>query len=395
MADVSLTLANHVLLNHGQNSNVVFSPISIETVLSMVAAGSSGATLDQFLSFLKARDLSNLKSRYSSGIRVFDKSSFSGDLSLFFANGVWLDESLSIKPSFLEVAETVYKAVPGQVDFKIQPEAARKLVNSWVEDKTRGLIKDILSPGSIKNDTGLILANALYFKGAWTRVFRAYGGSRAHHDFHLLNGNSIKVPFMTRSGEEYISAYDGFKVLKLPYKKSGHPVCNNPSFSMYIFLPDAKDGLQALVEKAGSESGFLDRHIPREEVCTGKFLIPKFKFEYNIEATQVLKNLGLDLPFNEREAELTEMVVSDPTKYPPQRLYISNIIQKSLIEVDEEGTEAAAATVAVVCRYLTSCQEPIIKTIDFVADHPFLFVIRENSTGIVLFIGQVLNPLTT
>ncbi|KAK1371972.1 SERPIN domain-containing protein [Heracleum sosnowskyi] len=120
MADVSLTLAKHVLLNHGQNSNVVFSPISIETVLSMVAAGSSGATLDQFLSFLKARDLSNLNGRYSSGIRVFDKSSFSGDLSLFFANGVWLDESLSIKPSFLEVAEIVYKAVPGQVDFKIQ-----------------------------------------------------------------------------------------------------------------------------------------------------------------------------------------------------------------------------------------------------------------------------------
>lgn len=197
---------------------------------------------------------------------------------------------------------------------------------------------------------------------------------------------------MTRSGEECISVFDGFKVLKLPYKQADS---YGPSFSMYIFLPDAKDGLRALVEKAGSESGFLGRHIPRQEVRTGRFLIPKFKFEYNIEATEVLKSLGLDLPFNDQEADLTEMVVNDPMVDPLERLYVSNIIQKSLIEVDEEGTKAAAATVAVVRGFVGSCLKPIPKTIDFVADHPFLFVIGENRTGIVLFIGQVLDPLTT
>lgn len=122
-----------------------------------------------------------------------------------------------------------------------------------------------------------------------------------------------------------------------------------------------------MVEKVESESGFLDRHIPHQEVCTGTFLIPIFKFEYNIEAKQVLKSLGLDLPFNDQEADLTEMLVNDAMVYPPERLYVSSIIQKSLIELDEEGTIAAAATVADIDCLVGCCQEPIPETMDFVA----------------------------
>lgn len=118
--DVSLTLAKHVLLNHANNSNVIFSPISIETVLSMVAAGSSGTTLDQLLSFLNAKDLYDLKFCYSSRIRVFDNGSSSDGLSLLFANGVWLDKSLSMKPYFNHVVEAVFMAVPDQLDFQSQ-----------------------------------------------------------------------------------------------------------------------------------------------------------------------------------------------------------------------------------------------------------------------------------
>ncbi|KAK1395734.1 Serine protease inhibitor (SERPIN) family protein [Heracleum sosnowskyi] len=158
---------------------------------------------------------------------------------------------------------------------------------------------------------------------------------------------------------------------------------------MYIYLPDANDGLPALIEKVGSESGFLDHYIPYKKVDGGKFWIPKFKFEYEIEASAALKSVGLVLPFDPRIGS-TEMMYDHR---PPRPLHGSEIFHKSFIEVDEKGTEAAAAA-PVLCNFSAfACREEVY--IDFVADHPFLFVIRENNTGIVQFIGQVLNPLYT
>ncbi|KAE9446006.1 hypothetical protein C3L33_22093, partial [Rhododendron williamsianum] len=152
---------------------------------------------------------------------------------------------------------------------------------------------------------------------------------------------------------------------------------------MYFFLPNAKGGLSALMEKVTSESGFLDRHLPCRRVEVGRLRIPKFKFSFGFEASKVLKGLGLVLPFSGCEG-LTEMVDS-PTV--GQELYVSSIFHKACIEVNEEGTEAAAASACVVKLF------GYVEKIDFVADHPFLFVIREDVTGAVLFIGQVLNPL--
>lgn len=253
-------------------------------------------------------------------------------------------------------------------------------MNSWVENVTRGLIKEILPAGSVNSYTRLVFANALYFKGAWSCEFNA--SKTKHFDFHLLNGDSVRVPFMTRSGKRYISEFDDFKVLKLPYEQGGNQTSGKCSFSMYIYLPNANDGLPALIEKVGSDSGFLDHYVPDEEFDGGKFWIPKFKFAYEIEASAALKSLGLVLPFDPR-AGSTEMVYNQP----PRPLHVSEIFHKSFIEVDEKGTEAAAAAVAF--RYCS------LLYIDFVADHPFLFVIRENNTGIVQFVGQVLNPSST
>ncbi|MBA0745820.1 hypothetical protein Gogos_008379 [Gossypium gossypioides] len=248
----------------------------------------------------------------------------------------------------------------------------------WAEKETNGLIKEVLPPGSVDASTRLIFANALYFKGAWNEAFDA--SKTKDHDFHLINGSSVKVPFMTSKKKQAVSAYDGFKVLGLPYKQGN----DKRRFSMYFFLPDAKDGLPALVEKVSSESGFLERHLPYQPVEVGEFRIPRFKISFGLKASEVLKRLGLVLPFS-GEGGLTEMVDS-----PQGRdLYVSNIFHKSFIEVNEEGTEAAAATSAVIA--LRSLRIP--QTIDFVADHPFLFLIRENATGVVLFIGHVLNPL--
>lgn len=250
-------------------------------------------------------------------------------------------------------------------------------VNSWVDKETSGLIKEVLPSGSVDMSTRLIFANALYFKGAWNEKFDA--SKTIDNDFHLLNGSSVKVPFMTSKKKQFVSAYDGFKVLGLLYKQGG----DRRRFSMYMFLPDAKDGLLALVEKVGSESGFLDRHLPLEEVEVGEFKIPKFKISFGFEASKVLKDLGLASPFS-GEGGLTEMVDSSQGK----NLYVSSIFHKSFIEVNEEGTEAAAASAGVI--KLRGLQ--MTSKLDFVADHPFIFLIREDMTGVVLFIGHVLNP---
>ncbi|MFQ6639538.1 hypothetical protein Gotur_014579 [Gossypium turneri] len=377
--DVALTLTKHVLQAEAKDSNLLFSPLSIHVVLSLIAAGAKGPTLDQLLSFLKFKSNDQLSSFSSELVSVvFADGSPAGGPRLSFANGVWLDRSLPLKPSFKQVVDNVYNAASKLVDFQNKAVQVAGEVNMWAEKETNGLIKEVLPPGSVDASTRLIFANALYFKGAWNEAFDA--SKTKDHDFHLINGSSVKVPFMTSKKKQTVSAYDGFKVLGLPYKQGN----DKRRFSMYFFLPDAKDGLPALVEKVSSESGFLERHLPYQPVEVGEFRIPRFKISFGLKASEVLKRLGLVLPFS-GEGGLTEMVDS-----PQGRdLYVSNIFHKSFIEVNEEGTEAAAATSAVIA--LRSLRIP--QTIDFVADHPFLFLIRENATGVVLFIGHVLNPL--
>ncbi|KAM4129587.1 hypothetical protein ACJW30_01G034700 [Castanea mollissima] len=331
--DVALGISKRLLLTEGKDSNL----------LSLIAAGSKGPTLDQFLSFLKSKSVHHINSFASQYVAVVfaDASPFGGP-RLSFAHGVWLDKSLSLKPSFKRVVDTNYKAALKQVDFQTKAAEVTSTVNLWAEKETSGLIKVVLPSGSVDSTTRLIFANALYFKGAWDEKFDA--SATEESDFHLLNGSSVQVPFMTSKRSRL---------------------------------------LPALVEKIGSESGFLDCHLPKQKVKVGEFRIPKFKISFGFEASKLLKELGLVLPFS-GEADLTEMVDS----LLGQNLYVSSIFHKSFIEVNEEGTEAAAASAAVIV--LASLPPP---KMDFVADHPFLFLIREDLTGTVLLIGHVLNPL--
>ncbi|ONI32835.1 hypothetical protein PRUPE_1G389200 [Prunus persica] len=374
--DVALGLTKKLLQTEGKESNLVYSPLSIHVVLSLIAAGSEGPTQDQLLYFLKSKSADHLNSFAAELVSVlFSDGSPSGGPLLSFANGIWVDSSLPLKPSFKQVVDTAYKAALSQVDFQTNAAEVASGVNSWAEKETSGLIKEILPPGSVDSSTRLIFANALYFKGAWNEEFDA--STTKEHDFHLLDGSTVKAPFMTSKKKQFVSSYDGFTVLGLPYKQGE----DKRRFSMHVFLPEAKDGLPSLVEKLDSESGFLDRHLPKQQVEVGDFRLPKFKISFGFEASNVLKGLGVVLPFS--GGGLTGMVDSPVG----QNLYVSSIFHKSFIEVNEEGTEAAAASAGVIkLRGL-----PI--TTDFVADHPFLFLIREELTGTVMFIGHVLNPL--
>ncbi|KAL1332943.1 hypothetical protein AAHE18_11G064800 [Arachis hypogaea] len=224
-------------------------------------------------------------------------------------------------------------------------------VNSWAEKETNGLIKEVLPAESVDGSTRLIFANAIYFKGAWNEKFDAQMSK--DHDFHLLDGSSVKALFM---GED------------------------KRHFSMYMVLPDAMDGVSALLEKVSFESGFLERKLPHQKVLVGDFRIPKVHISFELEASNVLKELGVVLPF--KGGDLTEMVNS----FVSQNLYVFSIYHKSFVEVNEDGTEAAAASV-VTMKLTGSVRFPT--RIDFVADHPFLFLIREDLTGTVLFIGSL------
>ncbi|KAL6205418.1 hypothetical protein ACLB2K_022678 [Fragaria x ananassa] len=270
-----------------------------------------------------------------------------------------------------------------EVDFKSNPKQVTVEVNSWVEKETNGLIKDILPPDAVNNLTKLIFANALYFKAYWVKKFSKF--STRKRNFYLLDGSSVEGVLYMRGGDyQYICAFEGFKVLKLPYRNLG---VSPRSFFMYFCLPDARDGLPALVEQVCSGSRFLEGCVPDEELYVGKMLVPKFKISSGFEASKVLKASGLVLPFSfdpvNKGGNVSEMVESPSGDDP----YVSAMFHKSCIEIDEEGTEASAVTAQI-----SGGRAPPVE-IDFVADHPFMFFIREDSTGTVLFMGTVLNPL--
>ncbi|CAL4934728.1 unnamed protein product [Urochloa decumbens] len=369
-------------------ANAAFSPLSLHVALSLLAAGAGGDTRDQLLAVLGGggdEPASTVESLHALADRVvrlvLADGSGAGGPRVAFANAVFVDASLKMKPAFEQVAVGKYKAEARSVDFLTQAAQVAGEVNSWVEQVTSGLIKELLPRGSVNRNTRLVLANALYFKGAWTDKFDPE--MTRNGEFHLLDGSSVEAPFMSTWSKQYIASYDNIKVLKLPYKQG----CGDKrQFSMYILLPAAQDGLWSLAEKLSSEPELLERHIlPMRKVQVGQFKIPKFKISSGFEASALLKGLGLQLPFSEEEADLSEFVDDSPV--PAEKLSVSSIFHRSFVEVNEEGTEAAAASGVVMVS--NSYSRPV----DFVADHPFLFLIREDTTGVVLFVGHVVNPL--
>lgn len=252
--------------------------------------------------------------------------------------------------------------------------------NLWAEKESNGLIKDLLPRGSFDWLSRLIFANAFSFKGSWIDKFDV--SDTKDDEFHTLDGKTVQVPFMRSNEEQYVSAFDGFKVLQLPYNQGN----DKRHFSMYIYLPNAKDGVTGLVQRMCSEHGFLDKYVPRDQVTLGEFKIPKFKLSYQLELSKDFKDMGLVLPFF--PCGLREMVINPNHG---RNLYVTSIYHKSLVEINEEGTKGGAATASNSIE-TTSHSRRRVPCMDFVADHPFAFVIRETESGVVLFAGNVVNP---
>ncbi|XP_059073687.1 serpin-ZX-like [Cryptomeria japonica] len=367
----SLNFSNKAL-EVNVKKNVVFSPVSISVVLSLAGGGTKGATLDQFCNCLKSKDIHQLNelSFHLINAILMDGSASGGPL-LSFVNGVWVEQSFTLKPNYRDIVNNRYNAEANSAN------EIRMEVNKWAENESKGKIEEFLSPDSVDEDTRLILANALYFKGRWEDIFDF--SATEEGTFNLPNGESVQVPMMTTTENQFIKIVDDCKILRLPYFQGQ----DNRSFSMYIILPNDINGLPELERKV--DLNFLEHHLSQgSKVKVRYFQLPRFKISSSVNATDILKTMGLVLPFT-IHANFDDMVEF----YEGERLCITNVFHKSFVEVNEVGTEATAIS-TITYKQMCARMYPIE---DFIADHPFMFVIKEDKTGVILFVGHVLNPL--
>ncbi|XP_057504578.1 serpin-ZX-like [Actinidia eriantha] len=386
--DFCTTLAKQLMLREIEkrrtSDNIVVSPLSLNALLNMVAVGLKGPTLDHVLGFWGSKNINEICSKSSEMMAVVADCGSSQKTEdgpiLAMVNGAWVDRKYPLKDSYKEMLKTIYHCQSKSVDFATQAIKLRDEINSWAEAATRRLIKDFLKEGSPDPcKTALILANALYFKGSWDYEYKFDESLSRNFDFYLLNGATVSVPFMTSHEQYPCGSFDGFKVLQIPYENGKL----NRIFSMYFFLPDERDGLQDLLKKIIANPGEYFNYLPHQVL--GKFWIPIFKFSYGFDVAEAMECMGMKLSFSKNPEDLSEML-HVPKGVP---FFDPAIIQKAAIEIDEKGTEAAAATeVDFDCG--CSMYEP--EKFDFVADHPFVFMIREYASGFVFFTGVVIDP---
>ncbi|XP_047058120.1 putative serpin-Z8 [Lolium rigidum] len=383
------------LADENPRANLVFSPLSIYAAVSLLAPGARGDTLAEILRLLGARSRDELEESVSTMVSdALKDRSGSGGPSVAFACGVWNDRTRPLKPAYREAVVGTYMAEARATDFHEKAGEAAEQINAWVAEVTRNLIDNIVSAKSFDTETDAVLANAIYFRGKWDLPF--YERSTTDRPFQLLDGATVDAPFMCNSNRHFVAAYDGFKVLKLQYKmqqqqrdpwSSTAGLKKDTQYSMCIFLPDAYDGLRTLLDEITSRPGFVHDHLPSSKVKVCHFGVPKFKLEFLSNVTQILKDLGLVLPFC-MGADLSDMMEADRSGLP---LVVQDVFHKAVVEVDEEGTVAAAVT---IMRIAPGCAPGMMgePTVDFVADHPFAYFIVEETSGAILFAGHVVDP---
>ncbi|XP_074287562.1 serpin-Z3-like [Silene latifolia] len=372
-----------ILIKDGliNNKSVVCSPVSIDAVLRILAAGAKNSTLEELLRSLGHANLEELNAAARELATVL-KGSENEDEDyapvISYVNALWLDQRFLLDNLFQMVLRDVYNAEARAVDFKNQADEVVKEANSWAEEQTKGMIKQVLTRDNIQDDTVLLLANALYFNATWEKKFNQRLTKNA--DFNLLNGDKIQVPFMNYNKDEYVD-YGKFgecQVIKMPYKNRNY-YNYRKRFAMYIFLPNESNGLPNLMETIK-----IDRNLFKvDRVKVKQVSIPKFNLESFVSLKESMKQLGLVLPFEETCKDFSGIIgVSDV-------VYVNDVVQKCRVVVDEQGTKAAAGTFA---RKEGSARSRLLPEIKFVADHPFMFMIREDVSGALLFIGSMLRP---
>jgi serine protease inhibitor len=349
--------------------NLFCSPYSISSALAMIYAGAEGATknrMQQVLHFgLPAEDLHQAYRRAIERLLPKDKKK---DYELVLANALWIMKGLSIRGEYRKQVTTNHKAQINEADFRRDTESARRSINAWVEKQSQGKFKEIIGQGVLTSDTRLVLTNVIYFHGLWTSQFKEEKTRPA--PFTLLGGEKISAPMMQQTAHfNYFESQD-LKALELPYKGS--------TLSLVILLPATHDGLSGLEASLTAEN--LDMWLNRMTKKEVRVQVPKFKMSSKMDLSDAMKSMGLTDLFSAPPADLSGI---DGEK----DLCISAVLHEAVVDVNEKGTEAAAATAGIA--RTTS----IKLTEEFNADHPFVFLIRQTNPSNILFLGRLVNPL--
>ena len=353
----------------GAEGNLFFSPYSISTALATTYAGARGNTARQMsraLHFtLEERRLHRAFGQLEAKLRAFAEKE---KVELTVANALWAQKDYHFLEHFLDLVRKYYRAELNHADFKTAHESARGQINNWVERQTNDKIKDLIKPGVLNALTRLVLANAIYFKGLWGSQF----DKRMTRDakFWLDPDTTVDVPMMSQEHEFSYMENDQLQALELPYEGN--------DLSMILLLPKKRGGLAEL------ESSFTTRTLRsflaklREQTVT--VYLPRFKLTSTFSLQETLAALGMSDAFNQNTADFSAMDGS-------RMLYISAVVHKAFVDVNEEGTEAAAATGVVVSVTAVPARPTVFR-----ADHPFVFLIRDTHSGSILFLGRVVDP---
>ena len=368
-------------INAKPNENIFFSPYSISTALAMTWAGAKGDTAAQLAKVLHFSDLreSSILAAYAALHEAVAKAQTLSGAQLAVANSLWIaqDAAHPILPGFLNSVQANFFSSITPVDFIQHSTDAIQQINSWVEEKTGGKIKNLLHPADVSPDTRLILINALYFKAHWANIFATNWNHTT--DFHLADGSPLPVTMMSN---EQMSAFADItdapapcQILSMAYSFNRGGWDQPQYVSFVAILPHAGGDLAALEKSLTAEQ--LAGWLGKLQVMNVAVHLPKFKLEQRYLLADTLQAMGVKDAFSPALADFSAMDGA-------RDLHVSQAIHQTTLNVDEDGTEAAAATGMGI--------PAAVMNADFNADHPFLFLIRDNTSGAILFLGQLANP---
>ena len=350
--------------------NVVCSPLSLQYALSMAANGASGQTLHEIVDFFGYGDEGIDALNAYNKILLEQLPAVDLDVKLKVTDALIVNNMFPLLPSFKETVENNYYAAVDNMDFSDPDQVAARL-NEWARRSTDGFIDEILKSEDISKDAVAFIMNALYFKAKWADDIEPMFDERytAQEDFTETDGNKVKLDMMRTTSWYWYAEMDGYLVLKLPFA--------GKKFNMYFLLPDKND-VDALVAKL-QKTSWSEITGSLKNDAEVRVRIPKFDIENKSDLTAVLQSLGINKAFQSSSAEFDNMFQSDGL------FWISKVIQKSRISVTEWGTEAGSVTV--VDMDLAAGDQPQYKIVNFHANHPFVFVIGEETSGTILFEG--------
>jgi serpin B len=354
-------------INKNEQGNIFYSPYSISAALAMTYEGAKGQTADEMKSVFHFPESDILRPNFAAIYNNINKKDKEYKLST--GNALWAHQDYQFLPDYLSRVEKYYGGKAANVDFVNEREKSRQTINTFIEQQTNDKIKDLIPPGVLNAYTRLVLTNAIYFKGTWVKQFDKK--DTRDQDFTTISGQKVKTPMMQLTGDDAEFNYaetDDIQILEMSY--------DGEDLSMLILLPK-ENNLNMVEESLTNEKLSEWKNMLNEQRVD--IFVPKYKFETKYFMVETLSNMGMPTAFTDA-ADFSGM---DGT----QNLLIQNVIHQAFVEVNEEGTEAAAATAVVVGIESVGPRIPIFR-----ADHPFIFIIQEKETGNILFMGRVADP---